>query len=107
MTAQGKTSGTPSGLGPAMDRAIYARAVSDIDAAMALGFMAALFAVQPETWPVFLTFCEKTARESGAADPWGLRDRELALELTDILGRGACMMGEPEVFDFGATEADL
>ena len=59
------------------------RMVKELVAAMAFGFMAAKFVIQPETWPVFERWCETR----GDKEPLALTLAE-AEELTGRLAIG-------------------
>ena len=57
-------------------------AIPDLAAALSLGFLAARFAVQPETWPVFVAWCRTLPRGEFMAE----MHRECAVGLVGQLG---------------------
>jgi hypothetical protein len=59
-------------------------AIPDLAAALSLGFLAARFAVQPETWPVFVAWCQTLPHGEFMAE----MHREYAADLAGQLGIG-------------------
>ena len=76
---------TPAGgeLARSAARRAIEEARAEIEAALSLGFLAAEFVILPETWPVFLAWCDRHMPA-----PLEPPDRELALQLVACRAAG-------------------